>query len=93
MSAECKTCPFAFSDESENVQNLGCLPTPQEILRIKRDTGKNWACHDNESRPCAGYVRAARKLGIDYRSGGVMTYSEWWTQADEPTSAPEGAVR
>lgn len=42
----CNSCPFNFNSESsEYAQNLGCLPTPHEIIEHHKATGKNWACH------------------------------------------------
>ena len=76
----CTTCPFALTEESERVQNYGCLPTPSEILRIKRDHGLNWHCHGDldEKKMCAGFVEAARELGLDPKQGEMASYSNWY---------------
>lgn len=51
----CNSCPFNYcSDESEYAQNMGCLPAPVDVLKIKDETGHNWACHSNNKRICAG---------------------------------------
>lgn len=73
----CAACPFAFTDRSEYVQSLGCLPSPYEIMVAKRDTGRNWACHDDESRVCAGFVQECRERGVEYRGAGLVTFTEW----------------
>lgn len=60
-------CPFAFTDASEFVQNLGCLPTPYEIVVMRRDHGKTWACHSNPRKPCAGALIHMRDAGMPYK--------------------------
>lgn len=50
----CNSCPFNITDESEYVQNMGCLSSKEAILNIKDETGNNWACHSNNNRVCAG---------------------------------------
>lgn len=75
----CKTCPFAWwSEESTKVQNLGCLPTPAEIIEIKKETNKNWSCHGDETQICGGFVEACKELNIDYKSGPFASYNKWY---------------
>lgn len=79
----CAACPFAFTEESELVQNLGCLPTPQEAMRIQRDHGKNWGCHEDESRPCAGQVAHCREEGVPYdKAAPLASYTRWYHQGE-----------
>lgn len=54
MKKMCDTCPFNFTDKSEQVQNYGCLPSPMEILNDMKVMNKNWACHCT-STECAGF--------------------------------------
>jgi len=58
------TCPFAFGEKSEIVQNYGCLPTPYQILEMKVHHGKTWACHSNPSVPCLGAIRYFAEKGL-----------------------------
>lgn len=59
-------CPFSFTDESEMVQNYGCLPTPYEIIAMRQKHGKTWACHANPTKPCLGALRYMKKEGLQY---------------------------
>lgn len=74
----CETCPFSCSPEAEQAQNYACLPSPFEIMQIKAETGKNWSCHHNEDRLCAGFARECRERGIEYRGAESTTYERWY---------------
>lgn len=50
----CSGCPFGFSEESDYVNNLGCLPSPREILQLKKNN-VDWQCH-SEPHVCQGLV-------------------------------------
>ena len=53
---DCKTCvacPCALTDASEEIQELGCLPTPGMIKDYNKE-GYLWACHESEFKRCAG---------------------------------------
>ena len=64
---ECSTtggCPFSFTDESEMIQNYGCLPTPYQILEMKWRYGKTWACHSDPTKPCLGAIKFFESKGL-----------------------------
>lgn len=74
----CNACPFAFTEASEQVQNLACLPTPYEAMEIQR-AGKNWCCHEDETRPCAGQAAFCRDEGIAYdKHAPLASYTNWY---------------
>ena len=67
---ECSTegsCPFSFTEESEQAQNYGCLPTPMDIVNMRVSHGKTWACHENNKIPCKGALRCMMEEGVDCR--------------------------
>lgn len=64
---DCVACPFAFTEESDRVQNYGCLPTPHEIMSMRIDFGKTWACHQDDTIPCVGAIQMLRERGYPYK--------------------------
>lgn len=64
---ECKCCPFAFTDASEYVQNLGCLPSPGDIVDMRVNSGKTWSCHENTKKPCLGALTHLKDQGLPYK--------------------------
>jgi hypothetical protein len=69
----CITCPFNenVTKESHDAQYYGCLPSQFDIIKMKRETGNNWACHSNNKRVCQGLIdtNIERQLGLDMSSG------------------------
>lgn len=65
--SESCTCPFAFAEASDQVQNFGCLPTPQDIVRMRINHGKTWACHDEPTKPCIGAIRFLKENNLPHK--------------------------
>lgn len=85
LKGACPGCPFneGLTDEASRAQNYGCLPTAYDIIRLKRDTGHNWACHDNENATCAGLCHSAKEQSLDLSKGNLVRYSSWYHAGEE----------
>lgn len=72
-------CPFSFTDSSEMVQNYGCLPTPLEIVQMRVEQGKTWACHENPLKPCRGALEFLKEQGFPYKviDKNLVTEKTW----------------
>lgn len=89
----CKHCPFAFTDDSEEVQNYACLPSPYDIIQMKRKSGHNWSCHSNEKMICKGFVNHVKEAkeknwvdnlsDIDVTQGNLILYETWYHEGEE----------
>ena len=70
MSKECHihgACPFSFTNESDKVQNYGCLPTPYDIRNMRVNHGKTWACHEKPDTPCKGAINWLKEKELPYK--------------------------
>lgn len=78
-SGGCMTCPFASSEEAETVQNYGCLPDPHSIVKMKEESGHNWACHYDDNKLCGGFANHIRqhRPDLDIREGNLISYTTW----------------
>lgn len=80
------SCPFAHTEESEIAQNYGCLPTRQDIITMRVDHGKTWACHDAPDKPCTGAIRHLKEQGLPYKviDRELLTEKSEWGQYCTP---------
>ena len=83
-SGGCVTCPFSSNDQAAEVQKYGCLPEPVDIVRMKRESGHNWACHGDESVMCGGFARyvTRRHPDLDLKQGGLISYTTWYREGE-----------
>ena len=96
LKGSCPACPFneAFTEPANQAQNWGCLPDGHYLLQLKRNTDQNWACHDDETRVCAGLCHRAKDNGLNLGTGGLVRYSTWFHHGEEAAIAEaKGLVR
>jgi hypothetical protein len=74
-------CPFNFwSEVAEQIQNYGCLPSPTDIVKMRQEHGKTWACHSNPEKPCLGSLEYQKKKGLEYKviDKNLLTENDPW---------------
>lgn len=74
-------CPFAYTAESETIQNYGCLPTPSDIVNMRLKHGKTWACHSNPDKPCLGTLDFLKENNLPHEviDNNLVTEEDNWT--------------
>lgn len=77
----CEACPFSINETAEMAQNLGCLPSLQDVLRMAREKGRPWGCHEDETKVCRGYASVAVQVGMPVR-GQPISYSKWYREGE-----------
>jgi len=61
-------CPVNFMDEdTEYSQNMGCLPSPADIIQMRAVEGITWACHSDYSKPCVSGVKLLKALNLPHK--------------------------
>ena len=84
-SGGCIHCPFSISEEADKIYNLGCLPTVSDIVRMKKESGHNWACHSNEKVLCGGFYNFMKENypDLDLNNGGLINYNDWYLKGED----------
>lgn len=71
---KCKSCPMEItSEEGAMADAYGCLPTLSEVFKWYEDTGKVWACHNNPTKACQGFINVAKTKGIEVKGTELIT--------------------
>ena len=78
---EFSSCPFAFTENSEQVQNYGCLPTPYGIIQMRVKHGKTWACHQSPDKPCIGAIKYLKENNMPHEvlDSKLITEQDDWS--------------
>ena len=84
-SGGCITCPFSESEEANNLQNLACLPTAHEIIKLKEKSTHNWACHYNDNQMCGGFATHIKheRPDLNHKIGNLISYETWYREGEE----------
>lgn len=60
----CDGCPIDIHTEyGEQVSNYGCLPCYGDAIKWYKETGKFWSCHEDNTKPCIGFLKLAKEKG------------------------------
>lgn len=84
-SGGCVECPFSCNEQAEIVYNYACLPTPYDIVSMKEKSGHNWACHEDETILCGGFVRHLKDCRPDLSAkvGNLLSYDAWYQEGEK----------
>ena len=65
MAKKCNGCPMLIDhEEGEKLSNYGCMPDFPYVKEVYHKTGKVWSCHCDTSKPCTGFLRRMKYLGV-----------------------------
>ncbi len=72
----CSGCPFNyFSDESEKIQNYGCLPDSNQITNMYKNNEGHWKCH-SAKRKCGGLSEVLKQLDLPKMNDKLLVTEE-----------------
>ena len=65
MGKNCKGCPISDqpTELGEQISNYGCLPDFRDARKWYEETGKVWACHEQNTKPCRGFLNRMKING------------------------------
>ena len=98
MSTHCHihgTCPFSGTGESEYAQNQGCLPSPYEIIVMRLQHGRTWACHSDPTKPCQGALNYLKRNGEDaiVLNPDLLTEEDRWESFTKPSEKTRQRIK
>lgn len=71
----CSACPFrdGETEEATRAQNLGCLPSASDMVKLFDENGVALSCHDNKNLACRGLASIR-----DTTNAKVKPYEDWY---------------
>jgi len=71
----CQACPFRDGENKDATvaQNLGCLPSARNMIKLFDEEGVSLSCHNDDEMPCRG-LSSVRNT----KNTTIKAYTDWY---------------